>query len=321
MAALAQDDAEPRQVCPRQPAHAGALGLEMHREEHGQIVEQGRQEGPDGHREVADIEELGHDEGGGAHDRRHDLAAGRRHGLDRPREGRAVADLLHQRDREDAGGHHVRDRAARYRAEQAAGHHRHLGRPAGRRAGERQGEVHEQLACLGSLDEGAEQDEQDDVAGADRQRDAEDALGRHVGLVEQHLRVRPGEQERVGHEGERGDRQGVAEHAPRRLEDEHDEGGAEHPVERPEVVDGREPGDEIFVLDEDVGNRRDGRGQEQPVDRARRFAALAAPSGVDQEQQHHREQQMRRAEDQRLGDPDQGDPQVIDGKSDRHGGR
>ena len=64
-------------------------------------------------------EELGHHEGRGAHDRRHDLPAGRRDRLDRGGERRPEAGALHQRDRDRPVDHHVGDRAARDRAEQA----------------------------------------------------------------------------------------------------------------------------------------------------------------------------------------------------------
>ena len=155
------------------PCMPGALGLEVHRHEHREEVEHRRDQRRGRDVQVGDAEELRHHEGGGAHDRRHDLAAGRRHRLDRAGERRPIADLAHQGDREGAGGHHVGDRAAGDGAEQPAGDAGDLGRPADLVAGQRQREVHEQLAGAGALDQRAEDDEQDHVGCRDAGRDAE----------------------------------------------------------------------------------------------------------------------------------------------------
>jgi hypothetical protein len=58
-----------------------AFRLEMHRGEARDVIEHRRDERPDHHLAIGDRKELSHDEGGGAHDRRHDLAAGRGHRL------------------------------------------------------------------------------------------------------------------------------------------------------------------------------------------------------------------------------------------------
>ena len=67
------------------------------------------------------------------------------------------------------------------------------GPPAGV-AGDAHGEVHEQLAGAGALHEGAEQHEDHHVGGGDRQRLAEDALGRQVELVDEPDRLDAGEE-------------------------------------------------------------------------------------------------------------------------------
>ena len=145
--ALPQHLAHARQVGLRQALETLLAGLEVNGEEDREIVRAVRAAA----RRLATVryltaEELGHDEGGRAHDRRHDLPAGRGHRLDGTGERRRIADPLHQRDREGAGGHHVGHGRTRDRAEQPAGHDRDLGRPAGLVAGERQGEIHEELA-------------------------------------------------------------------------------------------------------------------------------------------------------------------------------
>ena len=57
-------------------------GLDIGLDEHGDVVEQGRQERRCDDFGVADGQPLGHQEGGGAHDWRHDLAARGRDGLE-----------------------------------------------------------------------------------------------------------------------------------------------------------------------------------------------------------------------------------------------
>ena len=70
-------------------------------------------------------------------------------------------------------------------------HHRHLAGAAGVMAGQAGGEIHEQLPGAGALHEGAEHDEDQHIGRRHRQRDAEDAFGGHVELVEQALRLEP----------------------------------------------------------------------------------------------------------------------------------
>ena len=107
-----------------------AAGLEMHHPERGREIEQRRDDRRLDHLDIGDVERLGHDEGDGAHDRRHDLAAHAGGRLDRAREGRPIAEALHERDGELAGRDDVGDARAVDRAHERRGDDRHLGRPA-----------------------------------------------------------------------------------------------------------------------------------------------------------------------------------------------
>src|ERR687890_404334 len=78
--------AQARQLAARHAHDAVALCLEMHRAEAGDVVEDGGNQRPERDLAVGHLQELGHDEGGGAHDGRHDLSAGGRDGLDAGRE-------------------------------------------------------------------------------------------------------------------------------------------------------------------------------------------------------------------------------------------
>ena len=84
-------------------------------------------------------------------------------GLDAAGEGRLVAEALHQRDRELADGDHVGDARAGDRAHQRRREHRDLGRPAAARAEQAHRDVVEESDHPGPFEEGAEQDEQEDV--------------------------------------------------------------------------------------------------------------------------------------------------------------
>ena len=76
MPAFAQDFAKTRQVGFRQADQSDALGFEMHSREDGNIVKHRRHDREGGNGEIAGAQEFRHDEGGGTHDRRHQLAAG-----------------------------------------------------------------------------------------------------------------------------------------------------------------------------------------------------------------------------------------------------
>ena len=134
--------------------------------------------------DVGHVQRLGHDEGDGAHHRRHDLAAHARRRLDRAGEHRRVAEALHQRDRELADGQHVGDARAGDRSHHPRRDHRDLRRAAARVADEAERDVVEQVDHPGVLEEAAEQDEQEDVGRRDERRDAVDALGAEEELAD-----------------------------------------------------------------------------------------------------------------------------------------
>ena len=168
----------------RQAEQAALAGLEMHHPEGRAEIEQRRHDRRLDHGGVGDVERLGHDEGDGAHHRRHDLAAHRRGRLDPAGEGGAIAEALHQRNGELAGGHHIGDAGAGDRAHQAGRDDRHLGGAAARMADEAERDVGEELDHAGALHEGAEQDEEEDVGRGDVDRRAVDALRAEGHLVD-----------------------------------------------------------------------------------------------------------------------------------------
>ena len=192
--ALAHHRPEARQLGLGHAQQADALGFEVHREEHRDVVQDRRDGRPERHLEVAHRQELGHHECGRAHHRRHDLAAGGGDRLDRRGERRRKAGSFHQRNGDRPVDHHVGDRAARHRAEQGRADHRNLARTAGGMAGDREGEVHEQLAGAAPLHERAEQHEQHHVGGRHAQRRAEDALGGEIELLHQHRQLHVGQE-------------------------------------------------------------------------------------------------------------------------------
>ena len=83
-----------------------------------------------------------------------------------------------------------------------------------------------------------------------------------------------------------------------------------------EVVDVEDAVDEVVVVDEQVDHRRDRRGEERVVQKrrrplrdrrgveTRRRLGLVRDPPEQQEAQRHREEQVRAAEDDRLGRPD-----------------
>ncbi len=90
--------------------------------------------------------------------------------------GRKPARFI-KRNGESPGGDGVGDRAARHRAEERRGDDGDLGRAAGRLARQRHRDVDEELAGARLLQEGAEEDEEDDVGGEHARHHPEDAVG------------------------------------------------------------------------------------------------------------------------------------------------
>ena len=229
-----------RQLAPRQAleAVAGGVGVDLHEE--GEVVERGRDDGGQRHLGVADVEELGDDEGGGAHHRRRQHGAGRGAGLDGAGVGGREARALHGGDGHGAGGQHVGDDAARHHAEQAAGEDADLGRAAAERAAQREGEIDEELAGPRHHQGGAEHQEADHGLGERLDRDAEQALaGEHVvggRLLQRRLaapeRPEPARlrKQRIDGEGQHAQQQAPAAGAAQRLHQQHphDEAGDDH---------------------------------------------------------------------------------------------
>ncbi|MQM39960.1 hypothetical protein KBTX_04000 [wastewater metagenome] len=262
---------------------AVAQRAQVHLKQDAEVEQQRRNDARQHDLGVGHAQHLGHDEGRRAHDRRQDLAAHARRGLDCPGEFGTIAGALHQRDGERARGHHVGDRRAVDRAEKTAGDHGDLGRTAPGRTGDREREVVEQLPQPRLDQKGAEQDEQDDVARRYRNRRAQQPLGdidqmrhdlargrEHYGLVE--IRI----QRQLGVEGidqkrrrQRG--QAPAGDAPRGVDDQSQCGQAHDHVD---IVDapGRDDhpvgGEQHVAADGHRQQRQHGLGQRQPVARA-----------------------------------------------------
>ncbi len=223
----------------RQALETGALGFQVDHPEHRAEVQQRRNQRGLGDLDEGHVDGLGHDEGHRTHHRRHDLAAHRGRGLDAAGEGRAIAEALHQRDGELAGGDHVGHAGTGDGAHQCRGHHRHLGRAAQLVAEQAHGEVGEQLDHARLLEERAEQDEQEDVGRRNVGRRAVQAFGAERQLVDDLIQVIAAVREitgqvlaeqAVGEEQPADDRQRNAHDAACGLEHQHDQRQADHHV-------------------------------------------------------------------------------------------
>ncbi len=113
------------------------LGLQMDGDVNAGEVQHGGQDGLQSHLGIGDAHVLGHQEGGGAHDGGHDLAAGGGGRLNGSGKFGLVARLFHHGDGDGAGGHGVAHGGAGHHAAQGGGDHGHLGGAAGGPAGQR----------------------------------------------------------------------------------------------------------------------------------------------------------------------------------------
>ncbi|CAN4042350.1 site-specific DNA-methyltransferase (adenine-specific), partial [Dysosmobacter welbionis] len=173
---LGQQLAHAGQLLSGNALQAQLLGLQMDGDVDAGEVQHRRQDGPHGDGAVGLAGELCHQEGCGAHDGGHDLAAGGGSRLHGAGELRLVARLLHHGDGDGAGGDGVAHGGAGHHSAQGGGDDGHLGGAAGGGTGHGIGQVDEELGDAGPLQEGAEDDEHHDELGAHADGAAEDAV-------------------------------------------------------------------------------------------------------------------------------------------------
>ena len=215
---------------------------------------------------VRDRQVLGDQKRGGAHDRRHDLAAVGRHGLDGGGQVRRIAGALHHGDGDRAVDDDVGHRAARDHAVEAGGHDRHLGRPAAVAAHRHQRHVGQELVAADGVERLAEEDVGDDDGGGDRQRQPENAVGVEVEIDDdaaparalgvEHAGQQPGEV-RVEQARQADPHQRPAGQPAHALQHEQDDGAAEQdlvPGEQAELVGDRRIQDGDVAADHEAGH-------------------------------------------------------------------
>ncbi|CAH0271156.1 hypothetical protein SRABI70_03490 [Pseudomonas sp. Bi70] len=229
----------------RQAGQLQALGLQVHGPEDRAEPQQRRDQRRLGDLHVRHVDGLGHDERHRAHDRRHDLAAHAGRGLHCGGEGALVAEALHQRDGELAGGDHVGDPRTGDGAHQRRGHYRNLGRAAGLVAEHAHGEIGEQPDHSRLLQERAKQDEQEDIGTRHIGRCAVEPFGTERQLVDDLVEVvatvrqvarQVLAKQAIGQEATADERQGQAHDPARRLEHQHQQGHPDHHVRGGEVT-------------------------------------------------------------------------------------
>ena len=298
-----------------------AAGVGLDRQQDADVVEDRRDERVDQHLQVADLEDLGDDERGGAERRRGQDRADAAGGHDPAALILRVAGLAQQRPGDAAERDRRGDAGARDRAEQEAGECARAPRAGAAAAEGGERDLDEEARGAGELQHGAVDREQHDVGRGDVERDAEDALQAHVGLADdavqpvalvadlQHVGDQPAEegveQERDADRGQR-----PARRAARGLEHDDDRAGAEEDVGRRRL---RGAAHELVAGDDGVADRRDGERGDDPVAHARLLRAAEQDEGqqqrdgqergpVDlrgqrQEDPEDREQRQARAED------------------------
>ena len=294
------------QLLRREAAQARALRLEMHLHEHPVEVHERRHDRRDDDRLVRQVEELDHQERRRAHDRRRDLAAGRRRGLDGAREVARIAQADHRGNRQRADRHGVRDRRARQHPEQSRREDADLRRTAGVAARDRRRDIDEELTEADARREHAEQHEVEHERRDDADRDPVDALARHVevvdearprraGMLQQARKRRPCERVEHEHDGDHGER--PSHRAARRLEQQHDEDRPHRHVDRERVAHAKGEILEDPRYVEDGGRDREA---EHPV--RERHAAGRKPRMPARHVQHRlarRKDQEHESEDER----------------------
>ena len=147
--------------------HLLLVGPQLDLEQDAGVVDDGGDDGGLDDDGILHAQGLSHDEGRGAHDGGHQLAAhggGGHHGAG---ELVGVATLFHQGDGKGTGGHDHGHGGTVDHAQQAGGDDAHLGGAALGAAGDGAGQIVEQLAHAALVHHFTEDDEDDDVSGRD----------------------------------------------------------------------------------------------------------------------------------------------------------
>ena len=128
---------------------------------------------------IGDAGKFGDEERGGTHDRRCELAVGGGSHFHGTRLLRGEPGLLHQRNRERPRGDGVGDGRTRIQAAERRRHHRRLRRAAAQVSQQGKGDLDEEVARAGLLEDRAEEDEQEDQGGRYPEGHPEDPFALH----------------------------------------------------------------------------------------------------------------------------------------------
>ena len=280
---------------------AGLACLQMHNVEQGDVRNYRRQERVLDDLRIGHADVLGHQECRRAHHRRHDLAINARSDLDRACLCRAVADALHQRNRERAAGHDIGDRRAGNHAHQARRDHRSLRWSAPHVAEQRKRDLDEIVAGASFFQQRAEQHEKEDIACRYSQSNAEHPLGRQPvvrnglaqrnPLVRDHLgHVRPGEC--VTEHQQRDDRERRADDAPCRFQQKQHAKYRSRDVERGRLAGSRR---DLGIEQEQIGAAERGHPRQCPVLQWDAIARRALGEGIREIGEKQPEAKMQRS--------------------------
>ena len=295
--------AERRNLCRWQPPQTEFRRLEMGNVEQREIAEDGRNCRCHDHVEVGDSDELGNDEGGSAHDRRHDLAVGRCSDLDGAGLHRRHADPPHDGNRECSRGDHIGDRRAGNHARHARRQDRRLGRASAEAPDHGEGEGEEVLPRTGLVEQRAKQHEQEDKADRNAEGDAEDGLACQPLISDQPRQAEPLVRDDVGHrlaedrvdqEDAADDDQRDSDRAARGVQQEQDAGTTEDGLHRNAVPDVEQAmtGDEAAPTEEEIGSDDQARDRQGDIPGRQPALPPAPRHRIDQETEQQCEREM-----------------------------
>ena len=316
-----------RQILPADAAQTLTRRPQVDLDEDAQIVEHGRDDGDEDDLRVRNSESLGHDESRSAHDRRHDLTTHRGCRLDSTGEVALVPHPFHHRNREGPGGDDIGDRRAVDRPEESGGEHRDLGRAPARLPGEGQRDVVEELAHPRFLQNGAEEDEQEDVGRGHTDGCGEDALGGLVHEGDDPVEVIAAVPEEAGHrpsvvvvddEEDGQDRQHEAGDSPGRFEDEDEAEDGEDDVDGLEsaAADGQAIEDHG-----EVDGDSDGAGDAQPIEPRRGRSRLAEAEALNGKAEDEDRADVDAAMNQGRRPSEEGVVDLVEGEADSEYGQ
>ena len=189
---------ELRQLVTRSALQAELFSFVVNAQPYADVVQHCRDNGSLNNIKVRNAYKLCHQEGSSAHNRRHQLTAGRSSSLNSTRKCRTITELFHHRDGESAGAGNVTNGAAGNSTHEAGGQYGNLRRSACCPACDCVGNINEEFAQTGGFQVSTKENEQINKGRRYTHRRTENTLGSEEQMVKHFLHANAAMRQNTG---------------------------------------------------------------------------------------------------------------------------